>query len=129
MKDLILEAKKAREGAYAPYSKFLVGAAVKTFSGKIYKGFNIENASFGATCCAEQAAIFSAITHGERDFQAIAVIADTDGPIAPCGVCRQVMSEFFTQKTRVLLTNLKGDTLETTIQELLPGAFVGRHLE
>jgi len=119
---LIQAARQARERAYVPYSHFPVGAALLTASGKIYTGCNIENASFGLSNCAERTAIFKAVSEGENQFLTIAVIADTEGPVSPCGACRQVMNEF-APGARVILTNLKGDTLVTTAQALLPGAF------
>lgn len=122
-KELIKLAIDARERAYVPYSKFGVGAAIKTKSGKIYKGANIENASYGLTNCAERTAIFKAISEGDSDLESIAIVADTDRPVPPCGACRQVMVEFFDPKAKVFLANLKGDVMETTIEDLLPGAF------
>lgn len=119
---LIQAARQARERAYVPYSHFPVGAALLTASGKIYTGCNIENASFGLSNCAERTAIFKAVSEGDTQFLTIAVIADTEAPVSPCGACRQVMSEF-APDARVILANLKGDTLVTTVQALLPGAF------
>lgn len=121
--DIIQLAKEARENAYVPYSNFKVGAAVVTKEGKIYKGANIENASYGLTNCAERTAIFKAVSEGDRNLDSIAIIADTDGPVSPCGACRQVMVEFFDPKAKVFLANLKGEVEETTVEELLPGAF------
>lgn len=120
---LIFNAKQAREKAYTPYSSFKVGAAVLTSSGNIYSGCNIENASFSLTCCAERTAIFKAISEGEDQFEAMAVIADSEGAISPCGACRQVMAEFFDKDTQIFLTDISGDTKITTINELLPFSF------
>lgn len=92
--ELIATAKEYRERAYVPYSNFKVGAAVLAKSGKIYGGCNIENASYPVTNCAERTAIFKAVSEGERELEAIAVIADTEGPCSPCGACRQVMAEY-----------------------------------
>lgn len=117
------ESKIAREYAYVPYSKFKVGAALLTKEGKVYHGCNIENASFGMTNCAERTAIFKAVSEGVRDFASLAVVADTDGPVSPCGACRQVIAEFCEPNMPVYLINLKGDVQETTVSELLPGAF------
>ena len=125
-KNLIDVAKNYRENAYAPYSKFKVGAAVLTSSGKIFGGCNIENASYPVTNCAERTAIFKAVSEGEKTFQAIAIIADTDEPCAPCGACRQVMAEFKIPK--IIMTNLKGDTKIVTLEEILPFAFSEKDL-
>lgn len=120
---LIEEAKKARDKAYVPYSKFQVGAALLTEDGKVYHGCNIENAAYSMCNCAERTAIFSAFAQGDRNFKGLAVIADTDRPVSPCGACRQVISELCPKDMKVTLTNLKGDTLELTVEDLLPGAF------
>ena len=120
-KELLEAALVARERAYAPYSKFLVGAAVRAESGKIYTGCNIENASYGLTVCAERNALFSAVGAGERKFTALCVVGDTEGPISPCGACRQVMAEF--KVPCIILANLKGDVKEYTLEELLPLSF------
>ncbi|MEH7343752.1 cytidine deaminase [Bacillus sp. JJ1532] len=120
---LIEEAKVARERAYAPYSKFKVGAALLTSDGKVYHGCNIENAAYSMCNCAERTAIFKAYSEGVRNFTAMAVIADTDRPCSPCGACRQVIAELCPKDMKVYLTNLKEDILEITIEQLLPGAF------
>lgn len=125
---LIEEAKKARERAYVPYSKFGVGAALLTTDGKVYHGCNIENAAYSMCNCAERTALFKAYSEGDRDFQMLAVIADTDRPCSPCGACRQVISELCPSDMKVVLTNLKGDTKELTVAELLPGAFAPEDL-
>lgn len=114
---------KARERAYAPYSTFKVGAAVKTTSGNIYSGCNIENASYSLTICAERTAIFQAIANGETEFAELVVVGDTEQPIRPCGACRQVMAEFFTADTKIYLTNLQKEMKETSLQQLLPDHF------
>ena len=119
--ELLNAALSARERAYAPYSKFLVGAAVLAKSGKIYTGCNIENASYGLTVCAERNALFSAVGAGEREFTALCVVGDTEAPISPCGACRQVMAEF--KVPRIILANLKDDVKEYTLEELLPYGF------
>ena len=128
---LIDEARIARETAYAPYSRFKVGAALETKDGRVFRGCNVENASYGLCNCAERTAFFSAIAHGyvPGDFAALAVIGDTDGPIAPCGACRQVILELGGNDLPVVLTNLKGDVLETTAAAQLPNAFGGRDLQ
>jgi cytidine deaminase len=120
---LIEEAKKAREKAYIPYSKFGVGAALLTTDGKVYHGCNIENAAYSMCNCGERTALFSAYAQGDRNFQAMVVVADTDRPCSPCGACRQVISELCPKDMKMVLTNLKGDILELTVEELLPGAF------
>ncbi|OEH86161.1 cytidine deaminase [Desulfuribacillus stibiiarsenatis] len=121
--ELIQAALEAMEKAYAPYSKFSVGAAILTAKGNIYKGCNIENASYGLTNCAERTAIFKAVSEGEREVVAVSVAGATEEPISPCGACRQVLVEFCKPETPVYLTNVKGDVLETTVAGLLPYAF------
>jgi cytidine deaminase len=120
---LIEKAKLVREKAYAPYSKFKVGAALEVKSGTVYTGCNIENSSYSLTCCAERVAIFQAIAQGEREFNHLVVIGDTEEPIRPCGACRQVMSEFFDENVKITLINLQGDYEETNISQLLPASF------
>lgn len=128
-KEKLLEASiTAREKAYVPYSKFPVGAALLTKSGEVILGCNIENASFGLTNCAERTAIFKAVSEGKKEFSAIAISGDTDGPVSPCGACRQVLVEFCEPTMPVYLTNLKGNVIETTVSELLPGAFTTEDL-
>lgn len=125
---LIAEAKNAREQAYVPYSKFQVGAALLMEDGTVYHGANIENASFGLTNCAERTALFKAYSEGNRKVKSIAVVADTNRPVPPCGACRQVMVELCPPNTNVVLTNLNGDILEMTVAELLPGAFTAEDM-
>jgi cytidine deaminase len=122
---LIDEARKARERAYAPYSDFLVGAALETNDGTLFHGCNVENASYGLCNCAERTAFFSAVAAGYRpgQFKTLAVIGNTDGPIAPCGACRQVMIELGSPKLEVVLSNLAGKVEVTSAAALLPGAF------
>lgn len=129
--ELMRLAEEARLLAYAPYSDFLVGAALLTASGKVYTGCNIENAAFSPTNCAERTAFFKAVSEGERDFVAIAVVGGKRGSApefcAPCGVCRQVMAEFCGADFRILLGNseqLKAYTLE----EILPLSFTKNNL-
>jgi cytidine deaminase len=130
MAQLIDEARAARLVAYAPYSRFKVGAALLCRDGSIFRGCNVENASYGLCNCAERTAFFSAIASGcqSGDFAALAVIGDTDGPIAPCGACRQVILELGGAALPVLLANLKGDLFETTAGAQLPQAFGGLDL-
>ncbi|WP_088011014.1 cytidine deaminase [Gottfriedia acidiceleris] len=125
---LINEAIKARVNAYVPYSKFQVGAALLTKDGQVIRGCNIENASYGLTNCAERTAVFKAYSDGITEFSAIAVVADTEGPVAPCGACRQVLFELCGPDTVVYLSNLNGAIQETTVKELLPGAFTSEDL-
>lgn len=132
--ELILEAKKARERAYAPYSHFKVGAALVTKSGKIYHGCNIENAAYTPTNCAERTAFFKAVYDGEREFAKIAIVggadgADTDELCAPCGVCRQVMMEFCNpEEFQIILANGEDNYLELSLKELLPYGFGPKNL-
>lgn len=123
--ELIEQAKAARQRAYAPYSKFFVGAAVLTRDGRVFTGCNVENASYGLCNCAERTALFAAVAAGCRpgDFTHLAVVADTDAPCAPCGACRQVMFELGGASLVVLQANLAGDRASSTLGELLPGAF------
>ena len=127
MKKLIEAAIEAREKAYVPYSGFKVGAALLSKSGKIYQGSNIENASYGLCNCAERTAIFKAVSEGERQFEALAVAGDTIGPIAPCGACRQVIAEFGIPV--IIMANLKGESRQVYLTELLPFAFMPSDLE
>jgi cytidine deaminase len=119
---LIQRATSAREAAYTPYSNFPVGAAVLTADGQIFTGCNIENASFGATMCAERVAIFAAIATGRRQIQALAVIADTPEPIVPCGLCLQVLAEF-SHYCQIIMANLKEEYQVLKLEQLLPLAF------
>ena len=116
---LIQSASEARLKAYAPYSRFAVGAAVQCRSGAIYVGTNIENISYGLTVCAERIAIGSAVAAGEREFVAIAVVADTIEPIVPCGACRQFLAEFAPDLIIVSAT-LRGDQKIENLSHLLP---------
>jgi cytidine deaminase len=120
-KSLIEAATRARQRAYVPYSHYPVGAALLTHSGRVYDGVNIENAAYPVTVCAERVAVFKAVSEGERQFVAIAVVTANAG--TPCGSCRQVLSEFGLD-TRVILADDQGRiAMETTVGELLPGAF------
>ena len=118
---LIEIAKQYRAHSYSPYSHFTVGAAVLTASGKVYGGCNIENSSDPQGNCAERTAIVKAVSEGERDLAAIAIVADTPGPCSPCGACRQVMAEF--RIPRIIMANLKGEWCVVTLDQLLPYAF------
>ena len=119
---LIEAARTARERAYAPYSRFLVGAAVLTAAGHVYLGCNIENAAYPSTNCAERVAMQNAWAAGDRNIVALAVIADTPGPVSPCGGCRQVMAELAPHAV-IYLCNLQGAVQTTSVAALLPGAF------
>ncbi|MGG3842804.1 cytidine deaminase [Anoxybacillus kestanbolensis] len=128
-KQLLIEAaKQARERAYVPYSKFKVGAALLTKDGKVYGGCNIENASYGLCNCAERTALFKAYSEGDHEYAMLAVVADTERPVPPCGACRQVIVELCDPNMPVILANMKGDVQETTVKELLPGAFLKEDL-
>ena len=118
---LINRAIVARETSYSPYSHFGVGAALLCEDGRIYEGCNIENASYGLTNCAERTAIFKAVSEGQTKFKALAVVADTEGPCAPCGACRQVISEFGIP--RIIMANLRGDNTVVDLEGLLPFRF------
>ncbi len=122
------KAKEAREKAYVPYSEFPVGAALLTLDGNIYTGCNIENASFGLTNCAERTSIFKAVSAGETEFKAMAIVGDTPGPVSPCGACRQVMNEF-SPEMDIHLYNLAEDKEFTTAAELLPGFFTSKDMD
>jgi len=125
-KKLIEAAIQARDWAYAPYSKYKVGAALLTASGKIYEGVNIENAAYPTGMCAERVAIFKAVSEGEREFEAMAIATSNGG--TPCGACRQVMAEF-SLTMQVLIVDATGKIyLETTTEGLLPGAFTPKDL-
>lgn len=126
--ELVQEALEARKQAYVPYSGFQVGAALVS-GGKVYRGCNIENASYGLTNCAERTAVFKAISEGNHKIEAIAVVADTEGPVSPCGACRQVLAEFCDNGTKIYLSNLHGNTVEWTMEQLLPGAFQAKDMD
>lgn len=119
--ELIQIAKQAAEQAYAPYSNFFVGAALLTTDGQVFRGCNIENASYGATNCAERTAIFKAVSEGYRSFEAIAVIAKDGSTAYPCGICLQVMQEFM-QDGRIILEQ-DGDIVIYQLKDLLPKGF------
>ena len=119
---LVCEAIDARKKAYAPFSNFSVGAALLGYSGKIYTGCNVENRSYGLTICAERVAVFKTISEGEKEFKAIAVVADTDKPVSLCGACRQVLMEFSPEMV-VIMANIHGDKNIQTLKDLLPDPF------
>jgi cytidine deaminase len=123
LQDLLAQARQARTRAYAPYSHFAVGAAVLTPGGQMFTGANVENASLGATVCAERVAIWQAVAAGHREILALAVVAETPSPVAPCGLCRQVLQEFAAPGCQVILANLQGEYRLIPHHELLPWAF------
>ena len=118
-KELVEIATEVRKKAYAPYSKFMVGAALRTKSGRVFKGCNVENISFRLTSCAEQAAICAAIAEGEKEFVEIAVVTDSKQPTVPCGACRQSLAEF-NPNLRIIMSTLGGKTETATLSEFLP---------
>lgn len=124
---LIETAKAARLQSVAPFSNFLVGAALKTEGGKVYTGCNVESASYGLTVCAERVAIWKALSEGERKFSELAIVADTGQLTPPCGTCRQIIHEFCENAT-IVLANLRGQSETCNIEELLPRAFDARFL-
>jgi len=120
-------ANTARQRAYVPYSKYPVGSSLRTKTGRIFTGVNVENAAYPQTMCAERIAIFKAVSEGEKEFEVITVVTDNGG--SPCGGCRQVMAEFGLD-TIVILADGQGNIVqETTVNDLLPGAFTPKYLE
>ncbi|AVP56155.1 cytidine deaminase [Clostridium tetani] len=128
-KELIKKAMEARELAYVPYSNFKVGAAILTEDNNIYNGCNIENASFGATNCAERTAIFKAISEGKTKIKAIAILGRKDEFTYPCGICRQVIAEFGDKNTIVILAKNIDEYEVKTLEEIFPGAFTKKDLD
>ncbi|GIM28066.1 cytidine deaminase [Clostridium polyendosporum] len=130
MYDKLIEAAiQARENAYAPYSNFMVGAAVLCENGKIFSGCNIENASFGATNCAERTAIFKAVSEGCRTIKSVAVIGDPNNFTFPCGICRQVIAEFAENgDIKIFIVKNKKEFIVKTLDEVLPGVFSKKDL-
>jgi len=126
--ELISRAIVAREKAYVPYSNFKVGAALITEDNKIYTGCNIENASYGATNCAERTAIFKAVSDGPIKIKAIAIVGDPEDYTAPCGICRQVILEFASENIEIILAKNAKDYVVKTMGEILPGGFTKNNL-
>ena len=128
---LIKEAKLARTKAYAPYSKFLVGAALLFKDGTVFHGANVENSSYPLCMCAERNALYHAYMNGYQkdDFAALALVGDTDRPISPCGACRQVMQELLPIDAVIIMANIKGEVKISNMKELLPFAFDKEDLE
>ncbi|MCV6595017.1 MAG: cytidine deaminase [Silicimonas sp.] len=126
---LIEAARAVRENAYAPYSNFKVGAALKSASGKTYQGCNVENVAYPQGTCAEAGAIAAMVAAGETSFTEIAVIADSPVPVTPCGGCRQKIFEFATADAVITLASLSGEVTTMAVADLLPGAFVKSQME
>jgi len=127
-KELIKTALDYRERAYCTYSNFKVGAAVLFESGKVYGGCNIENASFGATNCAERTAIYTGVSEGEKIIVAIAVVGDLNSYTYPCGICRQVIAEFATEDTKIIIAKSEEEYMVKTLEEIIPGSFTKKDL-
>jgi cytidine deaminase len=125
--ELVHAAHEARKKAYAPYSHYSVGAAVRARDGRVFSGANVENASYGLSICAERSAVVAAVMAGVRDLAAVAVATASSPPAAPCGMCRQTLAEF-SRDLAVTLVNDRGETAHTTLDELLPRAFRGEEL-
>lgn len=126
-KALVEKAREGMKNSYSPYSNFKVGAAIVTSTGEVFTGCNIENASFGGTNCAERTALFKAVSEGHKKFSKIAIISDSKDYTAPCGICRQVLSEF-SLNMEVILANTNGDYIKKPLKELLPLAFTEESL-
>ena len=128
MEDLIRAALAARKNAYAPYSKFQVGAALLAKDGRVFTGCNVENASYGATNCAERTAVFKAVSEGCREFDAIAIVASSGDFASPCGICRQVLAEFMPEGKVILDSDEKG-MVTYSVRELLPLGFTSKDIK
>lgn len=126
---LFLEARRMRDMAYAPYSGFQVGAALRSTDGRVFGGCNVENVAYPEGVCAEAGAIAAMVAGGARDIAEIVVVADSPMPVPPCGGCRQKIAEFATAETPVTMVTLSGQELTMTVAELLPGAFGPRHMD
>ena len=127
-KEIIRTAIEYRERAYCTYSNFQVGSAVLFTSGNIYGGCNIENASYGASNCAERTAIFKGISEGEKEIKAIAVVGDLKTFTYPCGICRQVIAEFATKDIKIIIAKNENEYIVKNLEEILPGAFTKEDL-
>ncbi len=126
-RELVQAAKDAMKHAYAPYSNFKVGAALLAKDGTVFRGCNVENASYGATNCAERTAIFKAVSEGYREFEAIAIVASSGDYAAPCGICRQVLAEFMSEG-KVILDSDEAGMVTYLVSELLPAGFSGKDI-
>lgn len=127
--DLFKKAQEARSHSHSPYSQFQVGAAVRTKDGKIFSGTNVENSSFPAGSCAEPVAIYSAVSQGAKEFEEILILTQISPPGSPCGMCLQVMTEFFSPDTKIFLTNLQKEFQEYRLKDLLPRSFTSKELQ
>ncbi len=123
IKELYVAALKVKENAYAIYSNFYVGSALRTRNGKIFSGCNVENSSYGLTVCAERNAIFKMVSEGETGISEILVVGDTEKFLPPCGACRQVIAEFSNKDTKVFMCNKHGEFRKMTVGEILPFGF------
>lgn len=128
VQELVGKAIEARSHAYTPYSKFNVGAVVIDETGKEISGCNVENASYGLSMCAERTAIFKAVSEGSKEIETVVVVGDTEGPISPCGACRQVIAEFAGDDFTLILANMDGETKVMTKEEMLPYGFSPKDL-
>lgn len=128
-RELVSKAVEGRKNAYVPYSQFKVGAAVLTEDGTIYNGCNIENASYGATNCAERTAIFKAVSEGHKVIKAIAIVGIQSEYTYPCGICRQVIAEFASTDVKIILAKNEDEYIVKTLEEILPGAFTKKDLQ
>ena len=126
---LIDAARAVRENAHAPYSNFKVGAALRTTSGTVFSGCNVENVAYPEGTCAEAGAIAAMVAAGEREIAEVAVIADSSDPVPPCGGCRQKLAEFAAPEVRVTMATVDGTTRTVTVADLLPGAFGSGHMD
>ncbi len=126
--NLIKAARLAMGNSYSPYSNFAVGAAILGSDGTIYKGCNVENAAYGATNCAERTALFTAIAHGAREFEAIAIVGSSGDFTYPCGICRQVLAELM-PKAKIIISNDENEYKVYTLDEILPNSFTGKDLK
>jgi cytidine deaminase len=126
--ELVEMASQARQFSYSPYSKFRVGAAVECSDGRVFTGCNVENSSYGLTMCAERVALGKAVSEGATEVTRIAVIADAEAPVPPCGACRQVIHELCGENVRIIMSDQNGKIEVHTISQLLPAAFDGSFL-
>ncbi len=127
--DLLTSAREVRENAHAPYSGFKVGAAVRSASGEIYSGCNVENVAYPQGTCAEAGAVAAMVAAGETEIVEVAIIADSPTPVPPCGGCRQKLAEFGAGNVLVTMATLSGETRRMTLDDLLPGAFAATHMD